>query len=269
MKNASAMHYSALAFCVAALGACGLDPTGSALSSSGVTTHTTSADASAGSKPGNALDAAADDALAPPARDASHGDVGAGSDDAGGPACHGDGAGVAFVAPMATSPTYGGIGGQPFDDVCTTDEALVGLNLVGGSQLSSISHIQAVCAPISLDAQCAVAIGAPVSLVDHGSTPGTPQPLTCPSGSVVVGVRVSTGLFVNAIEIDCAPLVHDPAGTTFTRGAVVTVGSLGGNGGMANPPYACPDGQVANELAGGTGGWLQSVRIGCATAFIP
>jgi hypothetical protein len=257
--------------CAVSLVACGLEPSGTLARTLGAAPDAGPAVSSHGSADAHD-DAPLEDAAA--AGDADDHAIDAGSDDAPITPALCDGgtsprspSPIALAAPMSTSLAYGGMGGQAFDDTCPNGMALVGIVIVAaqGSPFS-MTHVQGVCAPVRVD-PCAVVVGTPVDLPDHGQAPGAPVSLKCPADNVVVGVHVSSGIFIDAITLDCAPLVI--GGSGFAHGPITSVGPAGGSGGTPNAPYECPGLMVARELAGSAGGFIDQLRLGCATPIVP
>jgi hypothetical protein len=215
---------------------------------------------------GAVLDAAHADAAAP--------DSGAPFDAGGNPGadagCFGlAGRALAFGAPTTTGPPFGGDGGAPYDDPCPAGAALVALSLVEGSPAPfSISQLAGVCAPVHLDAQCRLILGAPATLANHGLVPGAARTLTCPAGEVAVGLRTSSRLLVDAIALDCAPLTFARAasgGVSVAFGGITVVGPFGGDGGAADPPFDCPSPTVVARVGGGSADWIDRLEVTCST----
>jgi hypothetical protein len=227
---------------------------------------------------GDAIDAGganndASVALGNPRPDAAvHGEPDAAPIDAGPPLCDGgmpraEPSGVTFGAPTASGDPIGGGGGFPFDDTCPPGTALAGLSVVTANVSPySILQIQGLCAQIVRNV-CAIDVGSPAPMDPHGMSAGAAKTLACPPGTVVVGTRAASGLFIDSIGIDCAPLAQ--IGGTWSRGAITSLAPVGGTGGAPSPPFVCPAPMVANELAGSAGAFLNQVQIGCASPSAP
>jgi len=91
-----------------------------------------------------------------------------------------------------------------------------------------------------------------------GTSGGTSFTRTCPSGSVLTGVRWRTGAVVDGIGIQCSPIRADG-----TLGARVDVGTMaGGNGGTAGQDD-CRGGVIGGQNGATAGVSLGSLFFRC------
>ncbi len=95
-----------------------------------------------------------------------------------------------------------------------------------------------------------------------GASGGNSFSRTCPSGSVLTGIRWRTGMFVDGIGIQCSTIL---AGGTL--GPANNVGDMaGGNGGTAGSDH-CPGGVIAGQNGATAGASLGSLFFRCYQWF--
>lgn len=185
-----------------------------------------------------------------------------------------DAGGVALVlgAPVDGNGAFGGTGGSTtYDDACPAGEAMTGLHAIVDAYLR---RVEIECAPLTLVASggsASVAVGASHGLGMNGSWPGTDGYARCAAGSVVVGVSGNDGQLVDSLVLACAPLtVSGSAGAwVLGRGATTSTARVGGSGGSAAAPYACPAGMVVHRMSGAYGDGLDQIHFECATVSAP
>ena len=223
-------------------------------------------DASADAHDGAVQDASSDTS------DAGAGD--ASTQDVASDAVASDAGGVALVlgAPVDGNGAFGGTGGSTtYDDACPAGEAMTGLHAIVDAYLR---RVEIECASLTLVASggsASVAVGASHGLGLNGSWPGTDGYARCAAGSVVVGVSGNDGLLVDSLVLACAPLtVSGSAGAwVLGRGATTSTARVGGSGGSAASPYACPAGMVVHRMSGAYGDGLDQIHFECASVSAP
>jgi hypothetical protein len=161
--------------------------------------------------------------------------------------------GVVLIGGVTTAvaghTTY--VGSSNAIDSCPTGEVLTGLR--GRLRGTYNGPIWGACRPLALLADpLGITTGEAVTLLpEHGDAldGDTDWSRDCPEGSMMVGFEGRAGAIIDQLVFACAPLA-----VTAEPPHVVTVGSalplelVGGTGGAAFAPVACPTGQVATGI---------------------
>lgn len=92
----------------------------------------------------------------------------------------------------------------------------------------------------------------------YGGSGGTAFSRSCGSGRVLTGVRLRTGLEMDAIGLLCRPVNADG-----TLGSQTTVGTLAGGGGGTSSIVHCGTGNVVTGARIYYGGFVSAVALQC------
>ena len=112
-----------------------------------------------------------------------------------------EGAGRIRIGSTRALATRGRLGGEPSRASCGDDEVVVGFEARAGAL---VDRIALRCAPLSVDASGAIAVGAATSGGAIGGSGGTSVGTTsCPSGGVARGARIRAGDGVDAFGLAC------------------------------------------------------------------
>jgi hypothetical protein len=171
-----------------------------------------------------------------------------------------------FVAMLLTGlrPTgagaqqeFGSGGGDPFEALCGTREAMVGIS---GRYGSLIDAVEALCARIGLDGRYVTPAR---KTARHGGGGGGEFSLACPSDQVVTSIFGSADSMISGLGIRCSKIV---ANYTFGGWSLGAAGPpLGPVGGGAGTQFAsdCGYNPPAAGLSGHAGGLVGSIRLRC------
>lgn len=178
---------------------------------------------------------------------------------------------LAFTAGTNTDLRGNAGGGTEYNDACPAGHVLVGLNAkVGGS----IDQLQAICAPVLIDAAAAVTIGTPVTpLPFRGSNANADASSTCPANQLVVGFGGKAAALVDQIALRCAPVVVAPSGKTYsvtlgTIAAVTPALNPAAGGGVAFADTDCAAGSVATGAHIRAGGSVDAFGLLCGVPAV-
>jgi hypothetical protein len=147
----------------------------------------------------------------------------------------------------------GGDDGDPFQLICPTNHVAVGLE---GSSGSRVDSVRIVCRELLEDGRLGEE---PHKTPEAGEANDNPFSTSCPDGEAIVGVRGREGGDIDAIGIDCAPVVpwvdegrgRDPGEELF-----------GGSGGRAFFDL-CSRGFFVAEIAGQHARIIHGVQLRC------
>jgi hypothetical protein len=112
--------------------------------------------------------------------------------------------GMLLITPVALSdlppqklPVYGGSGGNAFTRDCGAGRVMTGVRFRSGLLVDAVGLL---CRPVRSDGTLA-----PETTVGSlaGGSGGTSDTASCPTGSVVVGMGITFGLYVDAIDLYC------------------------------------------------------------------
>ena len=157
------------------------------------------------------------------------------------------------------TPTVGGAGGGPFQLACAADETLVG---VRGNFSTYVNQVGPRCVKVNQFGQW---IGDPVDGALAGTTTtGTSFAKTCPRDFAVSGFRARASQYVDQLDFQCRALTASGGMT----GTATYLGPVGGTGGTAQGPFACPTGNPAYALYGRSGSWLDNFGVQCRRASV-
>jgi len=167
-------------------------------------------------------------------------------------------------------------GGGAYNQDCPANQVLIGLTgtsipVDGGT--SYPRSLQAVCGTLSIagNGPYTVTTTRAGNLAQVGTPPNPNVPLTgmCGTNQVVVAFDSRSGLFMDQITLQCAPLTISGTSPTFSiapgaANSAPPVGGLGGGGTTARPRSNCPAGQVAVGNHGRAGSAIDAFGISCA-----
>jgi hypothetical protein len=177
---------------------------------------------------------------------------------------------------VATARQTPSTGGSPYNDECPANQVLVGFKGTvdtvpdGGAGNTNLRSVQGVCAPLTVTATqpYRVNVGA-TNLLPVRQTPSTvAQTVNCPMNQVIVGFQGRTAMYIEAIQLRCAPLVISGTSPNFTvaPGNIMVSGPLGAaTAGAMFSPIDCPAGQVAVAQAPRAGSAIDSFGMVCRT----
>jgi hypothetical protein len=161
--------------------------------------------------------------------------------------------------------------------MCPGDQVLIGYqgtlaNPFTDPTIQVVSSLQLLCGEVDVTSgpdagapQLSISAGA--TLPVQGSVGNSPFSAQCPAGQAIVGIYGHSGLAVDQVGFDCAPLTRHPDGTVSV-GSSTPLTAYGGNGGSAyNDP--CPSGQVVRGCDINTSGFLYSIDAECAAPSAP
>jgi hypothetical protein len=165
-----------------------------------------------------------------------------------------------------------------FADRCPEGQMLIGffgtLEAAGGA--AYLRSIQGVCGTpaLSADAPWTVTLEQAATLPLREVEFPQSQMALCPANQVVTAFAGRSGLWIDGLEVQCAPLKIAAASgaLTLTVGTATYAGYLGGKtGGSAFELQACPSGTVAVGQTGGTalsGDVLGELGVMCAAVTL-
>jgi hypothetical protein len=163
---------------------------------------------------------------------------------------------------------HGGADGVDFLDVCPMDQVVIGYR--GTIDQEVLTTVQTLCGSLAAVAPrpYRVEVTAAPALPRHGGASGTAWETTCPSHQVVIGATGRSGLLVDGIRLQCAPLAE--VGGMLSAGAITTQSYVGGTGGSAFS-VPCAAGQVARGTDGRTDStYVNAFGLVCGTpALVP
>jgi hypothetical protein len=169
------------------------------------------------------------------------------------------------------TPTRGGPQ-TPMDDLCPGNQAVVGYSgTVGNPGVVIVSSLQLVCGAIDVvgsdPSTLRMLPGA--TLAEQGTPGDSSFAATCPAGQVAVGIHGQSGIAVDQLGFDCAPLTLAPDGTVGVDDSAIT--SLAAYGGAGGGPFddTCPSGQIVRGVDIAAGGFLYNISAICAAPSAP
>lgn len=182
--------------------------------------------------------------------------------------------------PETWSDLLGGPGGNPFGPLtCRPGEALIGLygTMIGQTIGPFVFAVGPVCAPAQFSWRhrlTSLSSDARTKIEAAGTLFGNPFELTCPAGSVVIGVTARSAALgvrdpsgqlsrhdylVVPLALKCSGILN-PADAS----AIQTVTSAGESPGNASrKPFDCPKGNVAFGIKGKSGDFIDAIALGC------
>ncbi|MCA9662041.1 MAG: DUF4215 domain-containing protein, partial [Myxococcales bacterium] len=183
--------------------------------------------------------------------------------------CHDTPVALTLTAGGETA-TYGGDGGDPFDDSCPQGQALIGFSgkLDGNNWHGNVAGI---CGTLALDVEgdaFVIAVSEAASLPLRGAANQNGQGWSryCPAGEVVVGFSGRNGWYIDQLTFYCAApqIAEDGDGFFVSLGAAAPLAAIGGPGGDPFPETYCPMGQIATRQRGRASNDLDRFGLGCA-----
>ncbi len=170
----------------------------------------------------------------------------------------------------ASDPTTQGVPpSAPLAETCPDEQVLVGYSGTVDTQNAIVSSLQVMCEKLTITAggggasyQLNFLPGA--TLPSQGSIDSSPFSAKCPNGQAVVGMHGGSGLEMDRIGFECAPITISTMGVLSVDTATLTV--LPAYGGTGGSPYdnLCPATKVARGVDIHAGTWVDSLDLQCA-----
>ena len=154
-------------------------------------------------------------------------------------------------------------------DICPQGEVLRGY--VGSTGNRQLDVLQALCGRVEFfqaALTCQIAIRAGTMMPRRGNATSTsPWLMQCPTNEVMVVAHGRAGGRIDALGMECAPLVLSGSSSTGFQLSIGSLTSLGPEGGPAGTPFrdACPAGQVASGSKSNYNGSISTYQLLCAT----
>jgi hypothetical protein len=188
---------------------------------------------------------------------------------------------IHFDATQSTA-VVGGMGGEPFDDVCPKGQVLIGFQAGAIAKGAALSGLGAICGVVSLSSldPHAITVSPGQGLPSRGTSASDIKPATCGAGQVVVGFdgqaltdMMSGGVYLSTFSLHCAPLVIDglPSTPKISAGTITVLPPLGsGTADVSNPVSVidCPAGQIGVASRGQATAVVDAFGLGCAKPVI-
>jgi hypothetical protein len=108
-----------------------------------------------------------------------------------------------------------------------------------------------------------VSVASGTTLPLRGLVGDTPWTATCGPDQMVVGFSGRSGLYLDLLELRCAPLLVSSGGVVST-GIISTLTSVGDQGGSAFPTADCPSGEIATISNLRTGDVVDAFGLSCS-----
>jgi hypothetical protein len=164
----------------------------------------------------------------------------------------------------ATTQAAGGTGGDVFTVSCGSSKAMVGVQgrwsvhpLIGGL----VNSVQPLCVAVDAGGKW---IGTPTAADRAGVDDGGFVKVLCSSGSAVGGITGRSGIYIDQLAINCAPLGEygHLSGTAdaFPSGLI---GDETSSNGTHFGPFLCPDNKPGKGLTGKAHEWIDRVALIC------
>jgi hypothetical protein len=137
-----------------------------------------------------------------------------------------------------------------FNDGCPQGGPVIGYaGYVDTRAPVSVGRIATLCGKVAVQSSpsgCRAVVSAASTLPMRGDIGDSAFTQLCPTGQVVIGFAGRSGVYLDQVGFECAPLVlsSSRAGYVVSIGAATPLTPAGGNGGTAFQD-ACPAGQVA------------------------
>jgi hypothetical protein len=171
------------------------------------------------------------------------------------------GTGATVSAQDATTQSAGGGGGDPFTIGCGSDRLLAGVQGNTGDHFplgTFVNSVQALCVSVDAGGEW---IGNPMPVgAIPGTNKGTLSSLTCPSGQAVSAIGGRSGIYLDQLEIQCAPVGeygHLAGQSNWVSSAI------GGTGGNFFGPFPCPSNKPGKGFTGRAHDWIDRIALVC------
>jgi hypothetical protein len=175
-----------------------------------------------------------------------------------------------FLSANTTTTPVRGMPSSVTPYACPENEVVVGFRGTTNTTNGLVSSLQLVCANVFVGGPGGdqIELSAGTTLAPQGAYGSSPVAATCPNGQVVVGEHGHSGLFVDQLGFECAPLTITSSGSIGVDTTMVTsLPSYGGAGGGAfDDP--CPAGEVARGVDISAGAWVDSLDLRCSTPML-
>jgi hypothetical protein len=176
--------------------------------------------------------------------------------------------GLFLLGASSPTPTRGTVQGTPVPSMCPGEQVLIGYQgTLANPGILLVSSLQLRCGKVDVAGPSQLSISPGTTLPVQGTVGMSPFSAQCPAGHAIVGIHGQSGLYMDQIGFDCAPLTRLPNGTVSV-GTSTALTAYGGNGGSPfNDP--CPSGQVVRGCDISTSGFLYSIDAQCAAPSAP
>jgi hypothetical protein len=148
-----------------------------------------------------------------------------------------------------------GAGGAPFSDRCPDGQVLIGFNgtvdTPGAPNAKTyLRSAQGICGEVAVSASdpYEVTVTQADPLPTHEIDAALEQTALCPENQVMTGFAGRSGLWMDSVDVRCAPLTILGVSPKFLLvvGTSATAGTIGGNtGGSPFDPVECAAGDIA------------------------
>src|SRR5580658_1330367 len=177
-----------------------------------------------------------------------------------------------FVLTGSTPTATRGGPQTPMPDLCPGNQVVVGYSgTLGNPGIVVVSSLQLVCGAVDVvgSGPSMLRMLAGATLAEQGATGDSPFAAMCPAGQVAVGIHGQSGIAVDQVGFDCAPLTLAPDGTVGVDASTIT--SLPAYGGAGGGPFddTCPSGEIVRGVDIAAGSFLYSVSAVCAAPSAP
>lgn len=171
----------------------------------------------------------------------------------------GGGSGSEMLKPTGLSPSGTavdvvrevGTNGDLYEESCPDGQVLIGfhgsIDAPGGDQY--LRGAQGICGTLAVSesAPYVVTVSEAGTLPVHGLEAPQAQMAVCPPNQVMTGFAGRSGLWMDSVDVRCAPLTILGQSPTFLLvvGTPSKAGTIGGTGGSPFDPLECAAGDVA------------------------
>jgi hypothetical protein len=173
------------------------------------------------------------------------------------------------LSPVEHAPTTGG---NSFNTRCATDEVLIGFLGTVDPPTVTVNYLRTftpVCGKLSITGTTTFAVETTQAenLATRGTQTGSiAQTAMCPANQVIVGFSGRSGNLIDSLTFSCAPLAITGTSPSFALsiGSTTDSSTIGGPGGMAFAPLACPANSIAVGHEGRSNQDVQAFGLVCA-----
>lgn len=158
-------------------------------------------------------------------------------------------------------------GGASFVDVCPDGQIFSGLDVQVSSYIVRAAVRCRSLSPLDLFGPWSILQSPGTVMAMHGALTGTAATGECALGTMATGFTGRAGLLVDNVQLACAASGTAGSGS-FTLGAASTSPALGGAGGAAFMPVACPAGSIAIGANIRAGNGVDAFGLVCAPEVV-
>jgi hypothetical protein len=167
----------------------------------------------------------------------------------------------ALCLPVAaqTTPSAGGNGGTPYTIRCGPGQVAIGVDAKAGTYVNSVGLACVTVANVPVWVSLRIN---PATTGMAGGAGGALFGTRCPQGQVVNAISGRAALYVDRLQVSCAPfnsVTRRVTGPSSTQGA-----AAGGNGGAPFGPLVCPSNLPGVGFVGRAGMWIDRIALVCA-----